>query len=71
MLNASMLPTDLSVVASVQSHPVLPEVLEERGQDLSFDVVCFHTISATTLLHHLRDKNRNTVGLLYSLPLNL
>lgn len=44
---------NLSVVASVQGHPVLPEVLEEGGQDLSFDVVGFHTISATTLFHHL------------------
>ena len=46
----------LSVVASVQSHPVLPEVFEERRQDLRLDVVCFHTIGATALLHHLRDK---------------
>lgn len=44
---------NLSVVASVQSHPVLPEVLEEGGQDLCFNVVGFHTISATTLFHHL------------------
>ena len=53
---------DLSVVASVQSHPVLPEVLEEGRQDLGFDVVCFHAVSATTLLHHLRDKTRRGAG---------
>lgn len=45
---------NLSVVASVQSHSMLPEVLEEWWQDFCFNVVGFHTISATTLLHHLR-----------------
>lgn len=45
---------NLSVVASVQSHSVLPEVLEEGWQDFCFNVIGFHTISATTLLHHLR-----------------
>lgn len=44
---------NLSVVAPVQSHPVLPEVFEEGGQDLSLNVVGLHTISATTLFHHL------------------
>lgn len=45
---------NLSVVASVQSHSMLPEVLEEWWQDLCFNVIGFHTISATTLLHHLQ-----------------
>lgn len=45
---------NLSVVASVQSHSVLPEVLEEGWQDFCFNVIGFHTISATTLLHHLQ-----------------
>lgn len=44
---------NLSVVASVQSHSMLPEVLEEWWQDFCFNVIGFHTISATTLLHHL------------------
>lgn len=52
--------TRLSVVASVQSHPVLPEVLEKRGQDLRFDVVGFNSISATALFHHLQFKNKHT-----------
>lgn len=52
--------TRLSVVASVQSHPVLPEVLEKRGQDLRFDVVGFNSISATALFHHLQFKKSNT-----------
>lgn len=52
--------THLSVVASVQSHPVLPEVLEKRGQDLRFDVVGFNSISATALFHHLQFKNKHT-----------
>lgn len=47
---------NLSVIASIQSHSVLPEVLEEGGQDLSLYVVGLHTIGATTLLHHLQDK---------------
>lgn len=45
---------NLSVVAPVQSHSVLPEVLEEGWQDFCFNVIGFHTISATTLLHHLQ-----------------
>lgn len=44
---------NLSVVAPVQSHSVLPEVLEEGWQDFCFNVIGFHSISATTLLHHL------------------
>lgn len=44
---------NLSVVASVQSHPVLPEMLEEGGQDFSLDVVGLDTICATALLHYL------------------
>ena len=47
--------TCLSVVASVESHSVLPEVFEEGGQDLCLDVVGLHTISSTALLHHLGD----------------
>ena len=43
----------LSVVASVEGHPVLPEVLEERREDLGLDVVGLHTVSSTALLHHL------------------
>lgn len=56
VLNPASFHSDLSVVASVQSHPVLPEVFEEGRQDLCLDVVGFHTISATALLHHLKDK---------------
>lgn len=43
----------LSVVASVQSHSMLPEVLEEGGQDLCLNVISFYTIRAATLFHHL------------------
>lgn len=55
-MNINISLADLSVVASVQSHPVLPEVFEEGGKNLCLDVVRFHTISAATLLHHLKDK---------------
>lgn len=51
--------TYLSVVASVQGHPVLPEVLEEGGQDLCLDVVGLHTVSTTALFHHLEERGNN------------
>lgn len=50
--------TDLSVVVSVQSHPMLPEVLEEWWEYLCLNVVGFNTIGSTALLHHLQHKIR-------------
>lgn len=52
--------TDLSVVSAVEGHALVPEVLEEGGQDLVLDVLRLHTISGTTLLHHLVDRNTFT-----------
>ena len=54
--------TCLSVVASVESHSVLPEVFEEGGQDLRLDVVGLHTIGSTALLHHLGDRTKPQVS---------
>lgn len=48
----------LSVVAPIQCHSVLPEMFKEGGQDLCFNVIGFHTICGTALLHHLK-MNRN------------
>ena len=45
--------TDLSVVSAVKRHALVPEVFEEGRQDLILDVLGFHTIRGTTLLHHL------------------
>ena len=46
--------SDLSIISSVQGHPLVPEMFEERGEDLVFDVLWFYTICGTTLLHHLQ-----------------
>mmetsp|Transcript_45842 Transcript_45842/g.81937 ORF Transcript_45842/g.81937 Transcript_45842/m.81937 type:complete len:859 (-) Transcript_45842:1570-4146(-) len=43
----------LLVVAAVEGHPLDPEVLEERGNDLLLDVVPLHTLCGYALLHHL------------------
>lgn len=43
----------LSVISSIQSHSVLPEVFEERREDLCLNVVRFHTVRPAALLYHL------------------
>lgn len=53
----------LSVISSIQSHSVLPEVFEERRENLCFNVVGLHTVSPTALLHHL--PGDSTAGLLF------
>lgn len=54
----------LSVISSIQSHSVLPEVFEERRENLCFNVVRFHTVRPTALLHHLPGDNKVVVYML-------
>jgi len=53
MTNQLEIPNYLSVVSAVQCHPVVPEVFEEVWEDFILNVLWFHTISSTALLHHL------------------
>lgn len=43
----------LTVVAAVEGHSVIPEVFEEVRQNLIFDVLRLHTIGSAALLHYL------------------
>ena len=47
--------TDLSVVAAIQCHPLVPEVLEEWRQDLVFNILRLNTIRCTALLDDLQN----------------
>jgi hypothetical protein len=44
----------LAIVAPVQRHPMVPEMLEEVGQDVVLDVLGLHAVRAAALLHHLQ-----------------
>ena len=48
-----LIQTDLTIVTPVESHPLVPEMFEERWKDLVFNVLWFHTIGTTALLYHL------------------
>lgn len=43
----------LSVVSTIERHPVVPEVFEEVWQDLIHDVLGLHSVGGTALLHDL------------------
>ena len=45
---------ELPVVAPVQGHAVVPEVLEEVGEDLLLDVLRLHAVGGAALLDHLQ-----------------
>jgi len=51
----AVIPAHLFVIASVQCHTVIPEMTKIVRQNFLPDVVSLHTISSTTLLHHLRE----------------
>lgn len=46
---------ELTIIASIQRHSVIPKVFEEMWQDFIHNVLRFDTISATTLLHYLKE----------------
>ena len=44
----------LTIITSVQRHPVVPEMLEKRRQNIVLDVLRLHTVGGAALLHHLQ-----------------
>ena len=44
----------LPIITPIQGHPMVPEVLKERRQDVVLDVLCLHTVSGAALLHNLQ-----------------
>ena len=45
--------TNLAIVSAIQSHALVPKMLEERRQDLVLDVLRLHAVRSATLLDHL------------------